>query len=79
MNLDVDKDGVTDWLEVIQEAKALGFEWGGDWTSFKDYPHLQMVFGLKIADLRAGKQSAETKVQAAYAVIDKLQGEQRRI
>lgn len=72
---DGDKDSLPDWSEVVEEAKKLGFEWGGEWRTFKDLPHLQMVFGLKIADLRAGKQPAAAKVQAAYAVIDKLQGE----
>ncbi|MFP9170447.1 M15 family metallopeptidase, partial [Enterococcus faecalis] len=24
-------------------AKTLGFEWGGDWKRFKDYPHLEMI------------------------------------
>ncbi|MEK3718882.1 M15 family metallopeptidase [Paenibacillus sp. FSL R7-0333] len=75
MKRDGDKDGIADWLEVAQEAKALGFEWGGDWTSFKDYPHLQMVFGLSTAQLRAGKEPTAAQIKAAYAVIDKLQGE----
>ncbi|WP_146738167.1 M15 family metallopeptidase, partial [Bacillus tropicus] len=22
-----------------------GFDWGGDWRGFKDYPHLQMIPG----------------------------------
>lgn len=73
--LDVDKDGITDWMEVVDEANKLDFEWGGDWTSFKDLPHLQMTFGLSTSQLRAGKQPAADKVAAAYAVIDKLQGE----
>ncbi|WP_052421839.1 M15 family metallopeptidase [Paenibacillus sp. FSL P4-0081] len=73
--LDVDKDGVSDWMEVVDEANKLGFEWGGDWTSFKDLPHLQMTFGLSTAQMRAGQQPAAAKVAAAYAVIDKLQGE----
>lgn len=55
MARDGDQDGTPDWREVVQQAKAIGFEWGGDWTSFKDYPHLQMSFGLRLADLRAGK------------------------
>ncbi|WP_246553575.1 M15 family metallopeptidase [Paenibacillus tritici] len=75
MNRDGDKDGETDWAEVIQEAKALGFESGGDWTSFKDYPHLQMTFGLSLADLRAGRKPTGVQMDAAYARIDKLQGE----
>ncbi|OKP91341.1 M15 family metallopeptidase [Paenibacillus sp. P32E] len=73
--LDVDKDGVTEWMEVVEEAEKLGFEWGGDWTSFKDLPHLQISFGLSTSQLRAGKQPAAEKIAAAYAVIDKLQGE----
>lgn len=72
---DGDKDSLPDWSEVVEEAKKLGFEWGGEWRTFKDLPHLQMVFGLKIADLQAGRQPAAAKVSAAYAVIDKLQGE----
>ncbi|MEK3673519.1 M15 family metallopeptidase [Paenibacillus sp. FSL R10-2771] len=73
--LDVDKDGISDWMEVVDEANKLGFEWGGDWTSFKDLPHLQMTFGMSTAQLRAGKKPTEAQVAAAYAVIDKLQGE----
>lgn len=46
MNADYDGDGKADWMEVVEEAKKLGFEWGGDWKSFKDYPHFQMTAGL---------------------------------
>lgn len=42
------------WRRVAQIAKNLGFEWGGDWTSFKDYPHLQMTGGYTLAQLRNG-------------------------
>ncbi|TKH17159.1 peptidase M15 [Bacillus wiedmannii] len=30
------------WIRVADIGKGLGFKWGGDWTSFKDYPHLEM-------------------------------------
>lgn len=73
--LDADKDGITDWMEVVDEAIKLGFEWGGNWTSFKDLPHLQMTFGMSTAQLRAGKKPTEAQVKAAYAVIDKFQEE----
>ena len=43
-----------DWRRVAQIGKSLGFEWGGDWTSFKDYPHLQMTGGYTLAQLRNG-------------------------
>lgn len=46
----------SNWRRVAQIGKSLGFEWGGDWTSFKDYPHLQMTGGLSLAQLRAGKK-----------------------
>ncbi|WJE16550.1 M15 family metallopeptidase [Halobacillus sp. ACCC02827] len=49
-------NGEPDWMEVVEEAKSLGFEWGGDWSNFKDYPHLQMDFGLTIRDLKNGKR-----------------------
>ncbi|MBW4083542.1 M15 family metallopeptidase [Paenibacillus sp. S150] len=75
MNRDGDGDKTADWSEVVQEAKALGFAWGGDWTTFKDYPHFDMTFGLTTAELRAGLEPTAKQVQAAYAVIDKVQGE----
>jgi peptidoglycan LD-endopeptidase CwlK len=50
--IDQDRDGAADWMEVAQEAKKLGFAWGGDWTSFKDYPHFEMTRGYSLAQLR---------------------------
>ncbi|MGM0898888.1 MAG: M15 family metallopeptidase [Bacillota bacterium] len=47
-------NGRPDWFEVADIGKELGFEWGGDWTRFKDYPHLQMDFGLSIQQLQDG-------------------------
>lgn len=52
---DGNNNGKSDWVEVAEIAKELGFEWGGDWTNFKDYPHLQMSFGLSIHQLQNGK------------------------
>lgn len=47
-------NGKSDWFEVADIGKKLGFDWGGDWTSFIDYPHLQMTFGISIAMLKEG-------------------------
>lgn len=33
--------GSVEGRKAIAEAKRLGFEWGGDWSSFVDKPHLQ--------------------------------------
>ena len=42
---DNDKDGTADWLEVVKVFEKAGYEWGGKWSSIKDYPHLQKKFG----------------------------------
>ncbi|WP_396133948.1 M15 family metallopeptidase [Bacillus sp. SLBN-46] len=62
MNYDGNKNGKDDWTEVVGMAKALGFEWGGDWAQFKDYPHLQMDFGLTVADLQNGERPADSSM-----------------
>ena len=58
MSFDGNGNGNPDWQEVVAIAKELGFEWGGDWENFKDYPHLQMDFGLSIRELQRGKLPA---------------------
>lgn len=39
---DFDKDGKADFMEVTKYFKSQGWEWGGDWKSFKDNPHFQL-------------------------------------
>lgn len=56
MQYDGNGNGLADWYEVADLAKELGFEWGGNWEGFKDYPHLQMDFGLAISELQKGKR-----------------------
>lgn len=56
LKYDGNGNNVADWMEVVETAKVLGFQWGGDWVGFKDYPHLQMDFGLTIADLQRGER-----------------------
>lgn len=47
-HFDGNQNGRSDWEEVGEEGKKLGFDWGGDWTSFPDYPHLEMTFDQPI-------------------------------
>lgn len=54
IHYDGNDNGESDWFEVAEIAKDIGFEWGGDWQHFKDYPHLQMTFGLSIDELQKG-------------------------
>lgn len=56
LEYDGNQNGESDWMEVVEIAKELGFSWGGDFTRFKDYPHLQMDFGLSIRELQWGKR-----------------------
>ncbi|MCY1094005.1 M15 family metallopeptidase [Bacillus safensis] len=44
------------WRRVAKIGKSLGFSWGGDWKSFKDYPHLEMMGGMTLTQLQAGKR-----------------------
>jgi len=50
------KNGQAVWTQVPKEVvnigTSLGFEWGGNWKSFKDYPHFQMTFGKTIKQLQ---------------------------
>lgn len=73
--MDGNNNQIADWQEVVKEAKALGFEWGGDWTSFKDYPHFQMTFGLTLTQLRAGAKPSSSAVESAYKIINRKKEE----
>lgn len=36
---DWDADKRSDWMECVEIFKSHGWNWGGDWKSFKDLPH----------------------------------------
>lgn len=57
--LDFDNDGTRDWDEIVFVFKHYGWQWGGDWTSFKDYPHFEKSFGLTTAELRRRYEAGE--------------------
>lgn len=44
------------WKRVAAIGKSMGFQWGGDWKSFRDYPHLDMQKGISLSQLAAGKR-----------------------
>lgn len=54
-------NGERDWYEVAAVGKELGFSWGGDWQRFKDYPHLEMTFGLSIEELQQGYRPEDVR------------------
>lgn len=63
MELDRNGNGRSDWMEVVELAKALGFDWGGDWNRFPDYPHLQIDFGYTLRQLQNGKVPKGSQVE----------------
>ncbi|WP_046214793.1 M15 family metallopeptidase [Paenibacillus wulumuqiensis] len=69
---DWDNDGVRDWMEVVEEAKKLGWSWGGDWKTFVDMPHFEMTFGLSTADYRVGRRPMPAQLRIAEAKINSV-------
>lgn len=56
---DYDGDLTPDWMEFVNLFKQYGYEWGGDWKSFKDRPHVQKTFGKTIEELRQLKKGKD--------------------
>jgi len=64
---DFDKDSKADWKEVTDLFKSRGWEWGGDWKSFKDNPHFQ----LKKPNGTSYKwQELKALVDSGFTIID---------
>lgn len=50
---DWDGDRVSDWMEVVAVFKKYGWNWGGNWTNFKDLPHFEKgVITIKGKDIK---------------------------
>ena len=58
---DWDGDKVADWNECVEVFKANGWDWGGDWKSFKDMPHFEKR-GCKWQDRAKKKRDKENYV-----------------
>lgn len=56
------------WKTIADEFKKEGFEWGGDFTSMKDYPHFQYRNGLTIAQAKT-KYEQNNKDTAGYILL----------
>jgi|TARA_Y100001934_G_scaffold171878_1_gene203863 peptidoglycan L-alanyl-D-glutamate endopeptidase CwlK len=55
-----------DWEKIARLGKSIGFEWGGDWKSFKDKPHFEMRFGKSLAQLQQLYQSGKRNGEYVY-------------
>jgi peptidoglycan L-alanyl-D-glutamate endopeptidase CwlK len=47
-DIDIDKDKVADWMEVVKIFTKYGWQWGASW---KDYPHFEKSFNYKVSQL----------------------------
>lgn len=43
------------WKEIGQIGKELGFEWGGDWKTFRDMPHFELTLDYNVSDFKNEK------------------------
>lgn len=67
---DFDEDKEADWMEVVNAFKGKGWEWGGEWAKFKDYPHLQKVFGYTVSQLLQKYEAKDFIPGATYLKLD---------
>ena len=40
------------WKALGEEAKKQGLHWGGDWSSFRDWAHVQLVPNSKLSEIK---------------------------
>ena len=59
---DWDNDGVADWYECVKIFAKHGWNWGGNWKTFKDLPHFERSFIWK----------GERKVKATWRNLQNL-------
>lgn len=68
---DFDNDGVTEWMEVVNYFKSIGWTWGGDWKNFKDYPHFQKTFGHTWRSLKAKQDAGDVFIESIDGITYK--------
>jgi len=63
---DVDKN----WMIVVNCFKKHGFTWGGDWSGFKDTPHLENKLGYTWQDLLVKYNKKDFIIEASTNYIN---------
>lgn len=56
----------SNWKKVAQCFKDEGWDWGGDWRSFKDYPHCEKRMGNSLKQLQAKYKSKDFIIGTKY-------------
>ena len=68
INKDYDNDKLSDWKEVVNIFKKYKWIWGGDWKSFKDYPHFEKS-PLSLTELNKKRLNKEFIENTTYVKI----------
>lgn len=68
LKADRDKDGVSEWQEVVKAFEAKGWFWGGLFSSIKDYPHLEKSHGYTVSQLLA-KYNTKDFIEGEYVRV----------
>lgn len=66
---DFDKDGIADWMEVVDVFEDAGYTWGGRFNSFKDNPHLEKHFGVHWKELLKRHNARDFIEQVEYVRV----------
>lgn len=64
---DYDNDGVADLMEAIHIFQMNGWEWAGNWKTFREFPHVQKTFGKTIKQMQALPKFIQDNIE--YPVI----------
>lgn len=57
------------WMKVVNAFKKYGFAWGGDWKTFKDYPHLEFNYEKTWKELYVMYQSKKFIQGTQYLIV----------
>lgn len=60
------------WERAIKVAESKGFESGARWEKLKDYPHLQLTFGLSTKELAAMYATADRSMTRLWNELNNL-------
>lgn len=65
---DFDKDGIADWMEVVDIFEDAGYTWGGRFNSIKDNPHVEKNFGVHWKELLR-RYNAKEFIEPVYVRV----------
>ena len=69
---DWDNDKVADWYECVKIFAKHGWEWGGNWKTFKDMPHFEK------RNLTWQKLSKLNKDKQGYVILKPTENEKNK-